>query len=152
MTTCPTCATKLTSAPCRDLISIRHGTGEQSMYSGGSRCEFGGTGWARGHILCPTKVNQIDTVFGQKVVKNGQKGVPPVFTGFLGSLRALWTPHPSCGPSEVVFVPGVHPPGTKTALWAPISRWGVQSARKLPKIVYLGGGGAHLAPCGRSGA
>ena len=54
------------------------------MHSGLSRSEFGGTGGARGHILCPSKVNQIDTVFvfGRKVVKNGEKGVPPVFTVF----------------------------------------------------------------------
>ena len=54
---------------------MRHGSGEQNMHSGGSRSEFG-TGGARGHILCPTKVTQIDTGFDQKVVKNGQKGVP----------------------------------------------------------------------------
>ena len=43
-----------------------------------------------GHVV--TYYAQIYTIFGQKVVKNGQKGVPPVFTGFLGTLRALWTP------------------------------------------------------------
>ena len=146
MTTCPTCATNLTSAPSRGPICIRHDTGEHNMYSGGRRSEFGGTCGARGHILYTTKVSQIDTVFDQEVVKNDQKGVPPVFTGFLGTLRALWTPHPPCGPSEVVFVPRGPSPRTKTALRAEILRWGVQSAARFPQSCFFLGGGAPINP------
>ena len=140
MTACLTCATKLTSAPFRGLIYIRHGTSEQNMCSEGRKSEFGGTGGSRGHILCPAKVNQIDTVFDQKVVKNGQKGVPPVLTGFWGTLRALRTPHPSCGPRRSFLPHGAHSHGVKTALRAEISRWGVLGARKVIKIVFWGGG------------
>ena len=65
------------------------------MCSEGRRSEFGGTGGTHGHILlCPAKVDRIDNVFDQKVVKNGQKGVHPVFTGgffpkFAGTLDPL---------------------------------------------------------------
>ena len=132
----PACATKLSSAPLRGPISIKHGTGEQNMYSGGSRSEFGGTGGARGHILCPSKVNQIDTGFGQKAVKNGQKGVPPVFTWFWGTLRAR---------SPLEWAVGDrffgHPPYTKTAFRAKISRWGSKVPARFPNRV-LGWGGA----------
>ena len=109
----PTCATKLTSAPARGLISIRHGTGEQNMYSGGSKCEFGGTGGPRGHILCPTKVNQIDTGFDQNVVKNGQKGVP-CFYRFFGEPCGHFGPlTPRVAIRGAVLPPRVHPPGQK---------------------------------------
>ena len=57
----------VTTCPPATLISIRHGAGEQTVCSKGRRSEFGGTGGARSRILCPAKVNQIDTVFDQKV-------------------------------------------------------------------------------------
>ena len=112
MTTCPACATKFTSAPSRGLISIRHGTGEQNIYSGGPRCEFGGTGGARGHILCPTKVIQIDTVFFfvKKLSKTVKKGYPYFYLGF-GNLAGTLGPHPSCGPSEGQIATGGPSPG-----------------------------------------
>ena len=80
------------------------------MYSGRSRREFGGTG-APGHILCPTKVTQIDTDFDQTVVRNNQKGVP----------------------GEVTLAPPSLPWGWGAAghYTLPHKGWGVQSARKL---------------------
>ena len=50
------------------------------------------------------------------------------------------------GLPSVDFVPLFHPKGTKSALGAEISRWGVIGGRNLPKIVYFRGGGATFGP------
>ena len=100
-------------------------------------------------ILCPNKVTQLTPFLIKKLSKTVKKGYPPFLPGFFQSLRALWTPHLSCDPSEVVLLPGGPSPGSKPALGAVILRWGVPGARKLLKIVYFRGGGLHLAPHSR---
>ena len=132
MTRCPTCATKLTSAPLRGLIYIRHGTGEQNMYSGRSRCEFSGTGGAPGHILCPTKVTMLTPVLVKKLPKTVKKGYPLFLTFFFQSLRALWTPpHLSCGSSEGLFALRGPSLGGKNRTSSRNFEVGVQSAHKV---------------------
>ena len=72
-----------------------------------------------GHVatyLCSPEGYLLYTVFTKKLSKTCQKGVPPVFTGFWGSLRALWTPHPSGGPKRAKKPPGGPSPVAFSAL------------------------------------
>ena len=146
MTTCPTCVTKLASAPARGLISIRHGTAEQNMYSGGSRGEFGGTGGARGHILWPTKVTQIDTGLVKKLSKTVKKGYPLFLPGF-------WEPAGTLDPPPLVwalggrFCPGGSIPAGQKPHFGPQYRGGGSKVpARFPKSCFGEGGGPTLSP------
>ena len=118
------------------------------MCSEGRRSEFGGPGGTHGHILYPAKVDRIATVFDQNFAKNGQKGVPPVFTGFLGSLRALWTPAPRVGPRGR-FCPGEGGPSPQDknrTLGLNIEVGGGPKCPLGSQNRVLGRGGATLSP------
>ena len=113
--------THFCAPPRPNFYQARHG--EQNMYSGGSRSEFGGTGGARGHILCPSKVTQIDTGFGQSCQKRS-KGGTPLFYRFFSKLAGTLDPPPLVWALGGRFWPrGSIPLGPKTALRAEISRW-----------------------------
>ena len=62
---------------------------------------------ARGHILRPTKVNQIDTIFTKMLSKTVKRGVPLFLLPFWEAFGHPGTPPPPpCGPSEVVLLQG----------------------------------------------
>ena len=67
----------------------------------------------------------IYTVFTKKCQKRSKKGVPPILTTFWQGFTLLWTPHLGLGSRMSILSPLSHPEGTKSALGAEISRWGV---------------------------
>ena len=67
----------------------------------------------------------IYTVFAKKCQKRSKKGVPPILTTFWEGFTLLWAPHLGLGSRTSILSPLSHPKGTKSALGAEISRWGV---------------------------
>ena len=91
MTTCFTCAPRITPAPSRGVITVRWGSGEQNNTSGVRTSGSKVTGGACGHQSWLAWA-PIYTVFTKKLSKNGQKEGTPCF-GPPKNLR-----HPPRGP------------------------------------------------------
>ena len=95
-----------------------------------------------GHVvtyLCSPEGSLIYTVFTKKCQKRTKRGTPYFYrfwgnlAGTLNASPLVWALGGRKGPMGAI-------PMGLFALRAEISRWGVQSARKVIKIVYFRGG------------
>ena len=110
----------------------------------GRRSEFGGIGGARGHIVGPAKVSQIDTVFTKTLSKTAKRGYPLFLPGFWEACGHFGPPPLVCALGSRFCPEGSTPPGQKPHFGPQYRGGGPKCPQASQNRVFRRG--AHLAP------
>ena len=143
MTTCLTCAPRATPTPSRGIILLTRAPADHIHATEGRGSGSGGTGKARGHLLCHLWGTLLCTVFTKKCQKRSKKGVPPVFDHFWEDFGYQGTPHPRMAPRRAKLASLCHPSRPIRALWEGFFEVGGTRCPKSSKSTIFRRGRAH---------